>query len=1071
MKTIIAWWAQNRVAANVLLVMIMAGGLLSIPSIKKEIFPEFATDMITVSVEYLGAAPEEVEESICIRIEEEVYDLDGIKKLVCTANEGIGMITVQLVPGTDDRKLLDEIKTRVDAIDTFPEETEKPVIQQLLARQPVINVAIAGNADESTLKRLGERVRDELGALPELTQVDLVSVRPDEISIEVSEDALRRYEITFDEVAQAVRRSSLDLPGGSIQTGGGEILLRTKGQAYHGQEFERLLLRTRSDGTRLLLADVATVVDGFAETDQSARFDGIPAVVIQVFRVGDQSVLDVAQTVREYVEQTQPHLPDGITLTTWADFSTYFESRLNLLVRNGATGLALVFLVLVLFLRFRLAFWVSLGIPASFLGAIWLMPILGSSINMISLFAFILVLGIVVDDAIVVGENIYTHQQRGKTWLQAAIDGTHEVAVPVIFAVLTTIVAFIPLLMVAGVTGKIWKIIPLVVIPTLIFSLIESQLVLPAHLARRWTRVRADEVTPRIRFAGWIRFQRAFEHGVDWFIEHIYRPGLALALHWRYVTVSTFITVFFLTLGLVFGGWVKFVFMPNVEADYAVAMLTMPQGTPADVTAKAVEQLERSARALRSEVEGGREADEHHVFRHIMAAVGEQPYRATQALNMGKVGVIFSGSNLGEVTIELVLSEQRAMSSEEIVERWRALTGPIPDAVELTFTSALFAPGEDINVQLAGPDIDELRHAADALKTRLGTYAGVYEVTDSFREGAQEIELAITPAAETLGLTLSDLGRQVRQGFYGEEVQRIQRGRDDVRVMVRYPAERRRSLGDLESMKIRTPAGDEVPFSSVAIADIGRGPATINRVDRLRVVNVTADVDTNATDTSTIVAELVNRWLPLLMAEHRGLRYSFEGQQREQAESLEALARGFLFAVIAIFALMAIPLRSYVQPLIIISAVPFGIVGAVIGHIVLGMALSIFSLLGIVALAGVVVNDNLVLVDFVNRSRAAGRSIFEAVHQAGVARFRPILLTSLTTFVGLLPMLMEKSVQAQFLIPMAATLGFGVMFSTFISLVLVPSLYIVLEDVKDLLINALGLKGDDAETDDMSSPS
>ena len=1068
MKTLIAWWAQNRVAANILLVVIMAGGLLSIPILKKEIFPDFATDMITVSVEYLGAAPEEVEESICIRIEEEIYDLDGIKRLVCAANEGVGVVTVQLVPGTDDRKLLDDIKTRVDAIDTFPEETEKPVIQQLLMRQQVINVAIAGDADEAVLKRLGEQVRDELSALPELTQVDLVSVRPDEISIEVSEDTLRRYEIVFDEVVRAVRLSSIDLPGGSIKTEGGEILLRTKGQAYRGEEFEQVVLRTKPDGTRLFLGDVAHVVDKFAETDQSARFDGIPAVLIQVFRVGDQNVLDVAQTVRDYVERVQPHMPDGITLTTWGDFSTYFESRLNLLLRNGAMGLALVFLVLVLFLRLRLAFWVSLGIPASFLGALWLMPILGSSINMISLFSFILVLGIVVDDAIIVGENIYTHQQRGKPWLQAAIDGTHEVAVPVVFAVLTTIVAFIPLLMVAGATGKIWKIIPLVVIPTLIFSLIESQLVLPAHLSRRWMVARVTKENQRIRLIGLIRFQRAFEEGLDWVIEHIYRPGLVWALHWRYVTVSTFVAVFFLILGLVFGGWVKFVFMPNVEADYAVAMLTMPQGTPADVTAKAVAQLERSALALREVVEGGRDDDQREVFRHIMGAIGEQPYRTTQRMNMGRAEV-FSGSNLGEVTIELVPSEERTMSSQEIVNRWRALTGPIPDAVDLTFTSSLFDPGEDINVQLAGPNTEELRRAANTLKARLKTYEGVYEVTDSFREGAQEIKLAITPAAETLGLTLSDLGRQVRQGFYGEEAQRIQRGRDDVRVMVRYPAGHRRSLGDLEKMKIRTPEGDEVPFHLVASADIGRGPATINRVDRLRVVNVTADVDTATTDTGAIVSELVDSWLPELLAEHRGLRYSFEGQQREQEESLEALGRGFIFAVIGIFALLAIPLRSYVQPLIIISAVPFGIVGAVMGHLVIGMALSILSMVGMVALAGVVVNDNLVLVDFVNRTRAAGRSIFDAVHQAGVARFRPILLTSLTTFVGLLPMLLEKSVQAQFLIPMAATLGFGVIFSTIISLVLVPSLYLVLEDVKGILANVLGLTLPGVNEDDAGS--
>ena len=1053
MKTVIAWWAKNRVAANILLVVMMAGGLLSIPSIKKEIFPEFSTDTIKVSVEYLGAAPEEVEESICVRIEEEVYDLDGIKKLRCEASEGIGTVTAQLVSGTDDRKLLDEIKTRVDAIDTFPEETEKPVIELLLERQQVINVALAGDVDEATLKRLAEQMRDELSALPGVTQVDLIGIRPDEISIEVSERALRRYEITFDEVVQAVRRSSLDLPGGSIKAESGDILLRTKGQAYRGEEFERLVLRTRPDGTRLFLKDVATVIDGFAEIDQSTRFDGVPSVFIRVFRVGDQNVLDVAQAVREYVAQVQPHMPDGIVLTTWGDFSTYFESRLNLLIRNGITGLALVFLILIVFLRFRLALWVSLGIPASFLGAIWLMPMFDASINMISLFAFILVLGIVVDDAIVVGENIYTHQQRGKPWLQSAIDGAHEVAVPVTFAVLTTVVAFIPLLMVAGVTGKIWGVIPLIVIPALLFSLIESQLVLPAHLSYRWgLATGAESKSVRINVSGgWIRFQGAFERGLDWFILNVYRPSLAQALRWRYVTLSAFIAVFVMTLGLVFGGWIKFVFLPNVEADYAVAVLTMPRGTSADVTSKAVAQLERSALALRDELEEGDDVGQWNVFRHIMGVVGRQPYSEMQRRTIGQANVQHSSAHLGEVTIELVLSEQRTMSSEEIVNRWRTLTGPIPDAVELTFSSTLFDPGKDINVQLTGPDIGTLREAAAMLKRRLETYAGIYEITDSFREGAQEITLAITPAAETLGLTLADLGRQVRQGFYGEETQRVQRGRDDVRVMVRYPADHRRSLGDLEKMKIRTPAGDEVPFSSVAVAAIGRGPATITRVDRLRTVNVTANVDTTQTDTNVIVAELVDHWLPEILAQYRGLRYSLEGQQREQQESLEALGRGFLYAVIGILALMAIPLRSYVQPLIIISAIPFGIVGAVMGHLILGMALSIFSMLGIIALAGVVVNDNLVLVDFVNRSRAAGQSIFEAVHRAGISRFRPILLTSLTTFGGLLPMLMETSTQAQFLIPMAATLAFGVMFSTVVSLVFVPSLYMVLEDIKDIL--------------------
>ncbi len=1060
MNRAIAWFAENSVSANLLMFLILGGGLWTAMSLKQEIFPEFSSDLITVSVVYLGAAPEEVEEGVCIRIEEEIQSLEGIKRITSTAVEGVGVVTVELLPGVDTRKLLDDIKNRVDAIDTFPEETEKPVIQEVIVRRQVINVAILGNADEVTLKYLGERVRDEIAALPGITQVELSNARPYEISIEVSEDALQRYGLTFDEVVRAVRRSSLDLPGGSVKTSGGEILLRTKGQAYRGPEFDELVLRSFPDGTRLRLGDVAQVVDGFADTDQSARFDSKPSVMVQVFRVGEENALEIAEAIKDYVSQAQPRMPEGITLTIWQDFSRILRGRLDLLIRNGRAGLVLVFLSLALFLRLRLAFWVALGIPISFLGAIWLMPTFDVSINLISLFAFIAVLGIVVDDAIVIGENIYTHQQRGKKGLRAAVDGAQELAMPVIFAVMTTVAAFAPLLSVPGNMGKIMKFIPLIVIPTLLFSLVESLFILPAHLSHSRSKGHPD---PSRGIRGiWGRFQEGFAGKLRRFIDTVYRPILELGLRWRYLTLAIGVSILLITFGLVGGGWIKFLFFPNVDAANVVALLTMPQGTPVEVTADAVRRLEESAQKLRKELEAEGGGIHHGVFRHVLASIGEHPFSASQS-PPGQSTSSFSGAHLGEVNIELAPSEERSITSPEIASRWRNLTGPIPDAQELTFTSSLFSTGEAINIQLAVPDrfnrgldYDQLKVVADELKRRLNNYSGVIDIRDSFRPGKQEVELSITPAAEALGLSLSDLARQVRQAFYGEEAQRIQRGRDDIRVMVRYPADGRRSLGDLENMRIRTPSGGEVPFSVAATAKLGRGYAAIQRTDRRRTVNVTADVDHSKANANEILADLTGSALPKLLADHPGISYSLEGEQREQSETLDGLKHGFGIALLMIYALLAVPFRSYIQPLIVMAAIPFGMVGAIWGHIIMGMDLTILSMFGIVALTGVVVSDSLIMVDFVNRTRADGTPIEKALRQAGVARFRPILLTSLTTFAGLTPLLLERSLQAQFLIPMAISLGFGVLFATFITLLLVPVGYFILEDLKHLGARLLG---------------
>lgn len=1044
MKSAVAWFVRNPVAANLLVVIIFVGGFFGVYSLRQEIFPEFSADQVSITVKYPGAAPEEVEEGVCVRVEEAIHGLDGMKRITSTAFESVGSTMVEVLPGHESRKVLDDIKTRVDAIDTFPKDTEKPEIKEIMIRNQVIAVGIAGKADEKSLKRIGEQVRDEISNLPGITQVELISTRPYEISIEVSEAVLRRYGMSLDEVASAVRQSSLDLPGGSVKTEGGEILVRVKGQAYVGIDFENIVLRTLPDGTRLRLGDVATIVDGFEETDQAARLDGEPAVIVQVFRVGEQSALKIADAVKAYLQEAQTRMPNGIKLMPWQDYSKFLRGRLDTLLNDTRVGFLLVFALLAMFLKFRLAWWVSFGIPIAFLGALALMPFLDVSISMISLFAFILVLGVVVDDAIVIGENIYTRYQKGDDGITAAIRGTQEVMVPVTFGVLTTAAAFFPMLFIGGNTGKIMRVIPLIVIPTLLISLVEALICLPVHLRHVDKKQKEHGISAR-----WAKIQEWFGGKMDLFVRRVYRPLLERALTWRYLTIAIALTVFMFTLGLIGGGRIKFVFFPNVEADDAGAFLTMPQGTPKEVTFAAIKQLEEAALQVQREMDATKAThDGSSVIRHIHAAVGEQPFRTMMSRNAGGTGKSYVGSHLGEVHFELAPSEVRNTTGAAIVKRWRELASAVPGAVELTFLSSVFSAGEAVNVQLTGLKLDELRHAADELKTRLAEFPGVVDITDSFRGGKQEVKLKIKPAAQALGLTLEDLARQVRQGFYGEETQTIQRGRDEVKVFVRYPEAERRSLGDLENMRIRTRDGSEVPFSAVAEAELGRGFASIKRVDRNRAINVTADVDEARGNANEINLALTQTVLPDLLRRHPGVRYTYEGERREQGETMSGLIRGFIITLFVIYALLAIPLSSYLQPFLVMSAIPFGVVGAVWGHVIMGIPVSVLSVFGIVALAGMVVNDSLVLVDFINQRRKAGATLGQAVREAGASRFRPIVLISGTTFLGLAPLILERSVQAQFLVPMSVSLGFGCVASTAISLLVVPCLYLVLEDLK-----------------------
>ena len=1036
MQSVSEWFARNPVAANLLMAFIVVGGLIGMANVRGETFPDVELDTLAIQVPYLGAAPEEVETAVCIRIEEAIQGIDGIDEVVSSANEGLCTVVVQVALHADGRRVLEDLKTRVDAIETFPERTERPIISEGRTQIRVVDIAVSGRTDERTLKSVAERVRDELVSLPEITQVEFASVRPYEISIEVSEWALRRHGLTFDDVARALRRSSIDLPGGSIRSESSEIRLRTVGQAYRESEFEDLVLLARADGTRLHLGDVATVVDGFAETDQFGRLDGEPAVLLSVLRTGGESDMAISRAVDDYLERTAPTLPEGIRLTGWMNQAEALIDRLGLMLGNGIAGLALVFALLAVFLELRLAFWVSLGIPISFLGMFMLMPGLGVTANIVSTFAFITVLGIVVDDAIIVGENVYRHQRRGRNPLEGALEGVREVATPVFFAVLTTVAAFAPLLFVPGLLGKMMRYVPLVVIPCLLFSLVESLNILPAHLAHR----RTDRRGP------WSRFQRTLAEGIETLVDRLYRPALAASLRWRYLSLAAGVSMLVLTVGLVLGGRVAFHFFPAPEADVIYATLTMPLGTPATVTTAVAQRLEDGAERLRREVIEQTGTDP---LRHILIAVGNQPLGVAPGPLWG--GPSQASGHLAQVMLELAPPDERGVRADELGRRWRELTGPIPEALELGFSASDLLPGEDVNVQLVGADPLQLRAAVERVKQGLRGYAGVHDVTDSFQGGPREMRIGIKPAAEALGLTLEDVGRQVRQAFYGEEAQRIQRGRDDIRVMVRYPADRRRSLGDLESMRIRTPDGGEVPFGYVAAVETGRGVSSIRRVNHNRAINVTAALDETVTSAADVNAALAADVMPAVERDHAGVRYSFEGSQADQDAALGSLQVGFPLALLVIFALLAIPLRSYVQPLIIMSAIPFGFVGAVGGHIVMGESVTMLSVMGVVALSGVVVNDSLVMVDFINRERRRGGSLPGAVQEAGAARFRPILLTSITTFAGLAPLLLEQGTQADFLKPMAISLAFGVLFATFVTLVLVPAAYLILEDVEWLL--------------------
>ncbi len=1031
----IAWMASNHVTANLLMFGFILGGLVMSFNIKQEIFPELELDFIFVTVPYPGASPGEIEEGIILAIEEEVRGLDDVKNVTSVAREGVGVVFVELQLGSNASKGLTDVKNKVDRIKTFPQDIERYTVSLAENERHVIALMLHGAQSEADLRRLAEDVREDLLKRDGITQVKLSGVRRPEIAIEVAQENLRRYKLTLDQVAALVRSSALDLPGGRIKTAGGEILVRTQERRYLGREYSELVIITRNDGTQVTLGDIATVRDDFEESDIAAMYNREPAVRLDVYRVGDETPAGVSKLVHEYVNELSPQLPPTVAVAVWEDRSEMLDDRIGLLVKNALLGLFLVLVLLGLALDIRLAFWVTLGIPTSILGALLLFPAADLSINMVSLFAIIITIGIVVDDAVIVGENVYHMRAQGKSFAEAAVTGARQMAVPVTFSILTNIAAFLPLMFVPGVIGKVFKVIPTAVIMTFLISLVEALFILPAHLC---ARTRGQEWA---WIEGLNRRRQWFGDMITWLRDRPFSRALRVLLHWRYATLAGAIGILLLVFGLVRSGRVDFSFLPKVEADRVTAAVSMPYGTPVEQTRRVQTQLLAAA----DEVIAANGGDD--IVRGIYTQVGAPP----AAGGMVNIGTNLTGAHLTDASVYLVPIDEREITAERFVAAWNHRVRQIPGVESLTFSYTTGpSSNQPINLSISHGDRDVLEQAASDLATALEGYVGVRDVNDGFSAGKTQLDFKIRPSAQSLGLTAADLARQVRAAFYGAEALRIQRGRDEVKVLVRLPESERRSQFNIEELMVRTPAGAEIPIREAAEVIRGSSYTEISRSNGRRVLNVTADVEQGMANASKVVDSVQAEELPLLMEKYPGLKLELEGEQKDQEEAQEALRFGFVFALFAIYALLAIPFASYAQPFIIMSSIPFGMIGAVLGHMVMGYDLSVISMFGIIALAGVVVNDSLILVDAANHNRKAGKDYFEAIFDAARRRFRPIVLTSLTTFLGLAPMIFETSVQARFLIPMAISLGFGILFATVIALVIIPCQYLVLADAKAL---------------------
>ncbi len=1032
--------ARHPVAANLLMLFMLVSGLLSMSTIRQQTFPDATLDVVEVRVDYRGASPEEIERSIVRRIEERIESVDGVKEVTSVASEGVGRVTIELKRGTSVDRKLAEIETEVSRIDTFPDEAEEPIVNVVSNRSRVLEILIAGDTDERTLKELANRAKDDLTQSRAISFVKVASVRDYEISIEVSRDTLRAYDLTLSDIATAVRRESLDLPGGSIETSDESILLRTMGQNYGQDDFENIVVLTNDNGSQLKLGQIAQVKDGFESRDLVSRFDGKPVAIVKVYRVGDEQVMEVVAEVERYLaENFRPRLPSGIIAKVWRDDSRELKGRLALMKRNGAIGFALVLIALALFLDLGLAFWVSVGIGISFVGTFAVMSVLGVTLNGMSAFGFLVAIGIVVDDAIVVGENIHSSRLGGLSPSTAAVRGAQRISSPVIFAIATTIAAFYPLLLMPGMLGKFLSDIPFVVIIVLVLSLIESLLILPRHLSHHGERVWKENAITRVIH----RIQASLAARM----EHFVAGPLDRVLHfvterWG-VTLAGGAGILLITFAVLAGGYVKIGFFPEIDGEYVTANIETKQGSATALTLAVAEQFEAAARAVAAELVAEFGIDSSPVEAIYLVA-------GAQSMSAGPSGSAsaLDQAHKSSVVVQLMAPEIRPFSAEFFEKRWRKAVRNVAGFQKASFNSGLISAGEAVQVELTADSDQELRHAIDVLTNELNSLRGVFDVRDDQEQGRRELQIYMKPAARSYGLTLESIASQIRAGFFGAEAQRVQRGKEEVRVYVRLPEAQRRSPMDLEDYRIRTPDGGFVPLARVARVEESFSPATINRRDGRRVVRLTADVDRSVITSQQANGKLANEVLPALREQVPSLVYEFGGEQREQGDTLPVLARNFLLALIAIYILLAIPFRTYSQPLIVMSAIPFGITGAVLGHAMMGINITLASITGIVGLSGVIINGALVLIDFANEERRAGKAWRQSLIDAAKSRFRPIFLTALTTFLGISPMIFERSFQGQFLVPLAVSIGFGVLFGTFILMLLVPALAMALHRLR-----------------------
>ena len=1023
-----AWFIANPVAANLLMFFIIVVGLISVVSIKKKMFPDFEVNSIQVVVAYPGASPTDIEQGINIKVEEAVSDVNGIKSVYSFAREGSADITIEVESSYEVSDVLEEVKTAIDGITNWPEDAERPTVNKVEFEINVIWLSLYGDVSQHLLHRQAQKVKDQLLRLPEVSQVTIMGADDLIISIEVSEHTLRRYGFTFAEIADMLRKGSSDIAAGSVKTSTGDIQLRTRGQAYTVQDYENIVLRSESNGGEVKLKNIATVKETFENTDHLSRFNGHKAISLSVQSTDSGSDIASANAVKRWIDENRMMLPKDLHVDYWSDMSFYLKGRMNMMLNNMLSGGLLVFCILALFLRVRLAFWVTVGIPVSFLGALWLMPIgpYAVSINVISLFGFILVLGIVVDDAIVIGESVHTEVCRYGQSDQSVLKGVQLVATPATFGVLTTIAAFAPMLMIGGQGAPFFEAIAMVVILCLFFSLIESKLILPAHLVG----MKPQKSIETHKRYGFRKLQNQVNHWLDRVITNYYGPLLKKAVQLRYVTIALFFGILLITIGLLKSGLIHFAFFPKVPMDHVQVTLVMESGAPPS---------ERN-RTLKFIDDALQEVNRNY----------KKQYQNTVGL-VSHVLMFTQNDTRAQMLVEMSKAESRYWDGFKIAETWREAVGNLPGVRKLDISASMSAGGgKPLMFRLAGEDYVLVKSAAQELDAYLHNVKGVFNVENSYERGTSEIVLMLKPQARALGLTLNDLGRQVRQGFYGEEIERFQRRDDEIRVLLRYSEQERESIETLEQMRIRTQDGQEIPIEEVAQLKKGKGFASIRRRDGRRSVSVGADVNAEVANPGTIAAEIQQTVIPDILSRYPGVEYGLEGASLEEQESIQRMIYAAVLALFMIYALIAIPLKSYSQPLIIMSIIPFGLIGAVLGHLVFGFTMSMMSLFGLVALAGVLVNDSLVLVDYINATCKQGVEVGQAVMESGVARFRAIALTSITTFLGLLPIMLEKSLQAQIVIPMAVSLAFGILFATFITLFLIPALYMALHDINNL---------------------